>query len=167
MKGIPFVAVLGVALVSAAGGSASAREFAVNGSIHYKVEPTGQVNLAAGRTLVSQRLVGTIKVDDESAPINDSSQECVGAFVIQDGQTIEGHGYCVAHDAGGDTWWLSYAAGPTESAWMVTGGTGKYAGMTGGGNTFYASDAKSITAADGWMQKISGTLNMGTLNVRN
>ena len=88
MKGIPFVAVLGVALVSAAGGSASAREFAVNGSIHYKVEPTGQVNLAAGRTLVSQRLVGTIKVDDESAPINDSSQECVGAFVIQDGQTL-------------------------------------------------------------------------------
>ena len=103
---------------------------------------------------------GTIISDDTAVPFHLATQTCSGTNVLgKQGQPLESHGSCDMVDADGDIWWLSYhnqANG--ENTWQITGGTGKYKGMKGGGTTtplFMSSDGKmlSISYEGKWTMK--------------
>ncbi len=161
MKRISFVLVLGIVSVSLATGMADAKEMKISGSIRYAVTDVDNGLANAGdRQFVSQRLVGKIESDDKAGPLQGSDQVCFGTVVVEKQQLVASHGYCMAVDEDRDAWWLTYSAGPESSQWTVTGGVGKYAGMTGSGTTVYKSDNASMMASQGWAQTFAGTLNL-------
>ena len=52
-----------------------------------------------------------------------------------------------------------------SSKWTAVGGTGKYEGITGSGETFFVADspvAVSAAAPRGWKQQYEGKLNLSS-----
>lgn len=86
-----------------------------------------------------------LKTDDASNPLNGATGPCFGSVEITAGQ-ISGGGHCVYTDKEGDMAVLTWASeqlgegGANMGSWSLIGGSGKYAGATGGG-TFDASAA--------------------------
>ncbi len=65
------------------------------------------------------------------------SQWCTGSTVTETSGQATGAGSCAAIADNGDVLWVWFLnAGPgSEGAWGVIGGTGQYAGASGGGKT--------------------------------
>ncbi len=61
-----------------------------------------------------------------------STIDCILQASI-DGKGISGPGYCVSIDADGDKMSLDFAENNGAGTWKFLGGTGKYTGITGGG----------------------------------
>jgi hypothetical protein len=61
-----------------------------------------------------------------------STMDCILQASI-DGKGISGPGYCVSIDADGDKMSLDFAENNGSGTWKFLGGTGKYTGITGGG----------------------------------
>ena len=92
------------------------------------------VELPDGRTLQRIRASGISLADDPTSPAHLPSQDCFGTVLLaRDGSREAGRGYCEHRDADGDLWWNSWTNGVDEDTWSVLGGTGKFAGMKGGG----------------------------------
>jgi hypothetical protein len=134
-----------------------AAETAVSGSVRYSVKATETQEVSR------QQLSGKIEASDPKSVIHGSQQECFGSFVAKD-QTIIGRGYCDTVDNDGDVWWLTFNAEAGSSKWTIVGGTGKYEGMTGSGETFFpqTSPVKAAAAApkEEWVQEYEGTINL-------
>jgi hypothetical protein len=129
-----------------------AAEIKVSGNVNYEVVYHNQTELADGRVVSRDHLKGMVDDNDDKSPIDHSTHDCFGAIVFSgDGTTIQGgHGYCDGIDKDGDIWWLSWSTNsPTESAWTITGGTGKYAGASGTGKTSFETDKFSVAAESG------------------
>lgn len=136
---------------------ATAAEVKGTGTVTYTVTVVAENNLVNGQKLRQSRMKGLILADQDNMPFNLSPQDCTNAAIIDDkGTMIEAHGTCVAVDVDGDVWWLSYEGDTDGSQWTITGGTGKYAGMTGGGTT----DNLLITADGRFAIAWQGTLQM-------
>lgn len=76
-----------------------------------------------------------LATDTHEGLFHGATQQCL-ATIVSDagGSVVEGHGGCDGIDPDGDVWWLSLsveADGPFR--WTITGGTGKYEGLTGSG----------------------------------
>ncbi len=80
---------------------------------------------------------GTIVSDDTDLPWHLATQTCSGTNILtENGEPVLSRGSCSMIDADGDVWFLSYHNEVAkENTWKITGGTGKYEGMTGGGTT--------------------------------
>jgi hypothetical protein len=73
-----------------------------------------------------------------------------------DGQPTGVAGYCTIIEDNGDVLWVSFLGTPAEGvSWTVMGGTGQWAGATGGGTSEMVSQR-----ADGeaWASKSTGTI---------
>ena len=73
-----------------------------------------------------------------------------------DGQPTGFAGYCTIIEDNGDTLWVSFLGTPAEGiSWTVMGGTGQWAGATGGGTSQMVSQR-----ADGesWTSTSTGTI---------
>jgi hypothetical protein len=153
MKWIVAYSFIAAALTAA---PAQAEDIAVSGSVTYKVTAT------EGKAVSRQHMSGTIAASDESSVINESEQECYGSFKRVDDKVI-GHGFCDTTDADKDVWWLTFEAATDRSEWTVVGGTGKYEGMTGSGETLLTpGDPMAVSAAapTPWTQRYEGTLKL-------
>lgn len=82
------------------------------------------------------RSVGTTFNDKGSGPLHLGPADCAGAFMVIEGSGTN-KGYCAFGDADGDRVFTEFTGtiSPTgaEGTNTLTGGTGKYSGITGSG----------------------------------
>ncbi|WP_417206112.1 hypothetical protein [Antarctobacter sp.] len=97
--------------------------------------------------------------DDPDNPFASASGPCFGAILIDKG-AVSGEGLCHYTDADDEIAVIKWIAkglsaeGRTQGDWMMLGGTGKWAAMTGGG-TFDAGGE-----GDAYTNKIAGEVTM-------
>lgn len=122
---------------------AVAEEVKLSGTILFEVVYHDETELAGGRTLSRDHLTGMIKDKDSGSPIHNLRQDCIGAVIFDaDGtNAVGGQGSCDSVDADGDVWWMTWRINAENmSDWQITGGTGKFAGVSGGGQTTFGVD---------------------------
>jgi hypothetical protein len=122
-----------------AGGSlaqAQAAEIKVGGTVTYAYTSAEESKLPDGSTIGRVHAKGVIVDKDPKSPLNLNAQDCDGFGVITaDGKgPPPGAGSCDAVDKDGDRWAMWWVE-KDGNRWGVTYGTGKFAGMTGGGTT--------------------------------
>ena len=101
-------------------------------TVTYAAEWQEFTEFPGGFTAMRDHLKGVILSEDPMSPIHLNTQDCFGNNILDsEGNFVAFTGHCVAVDAEGDTWVLSYEF----SDWVVIGGTGKFAGMEGRGTT--------------------------------
>ena len=115
--------------------SASAAELAKSGSISWH---TGWKNVgdtlsaAEGHLQGHGSAIGTSFNDTGSGPLHVGPAECVYTFFVMDGGGPS-KGYCAFGDVDGDRIFTDWTGEGDSGTNVITGGTGKYAGITGSG----------------------------------
>jgi hypothetical protein len=143
-------------LAAMAATPALAAETKAGGTATYVTVSSDSQKLADGRTLVTLRQDGVIRDNDPQSPLNLSAHDCMGTIAIAaDGKSSVGGGSCTATDKDGDIWWLWWTSAGATGAWGAFAGTGKYAGISGGGTITYDANLPDRIAVT-----YSGTLTM-------
>ena len=94
------------------------------------------VELSDGRSAVDTTFDGYVITDDENSTFNLVAQDCAGTDLMSaDGALVISSGYCAGRDRDGDMYWFSYWNTPESNKWTLTGGTGKFEGIRGGGTS--------------------------------
>ncbi len=91
-----------------------------------------RIKSANGRIMDQFRDSGIV-LGEAGDPMHESFQTCFGTYATVDKDKERAVGYCDGLDADGDVYWLTWEGGRTEGPWKFVGGTGKFAGLTGGG----------------------------------
>lgn len=114
---------------------------------------TESVALPDGNTLVRTVSHGFTWANDEDVVGGNGSMSCYASLTMNpDGMPVAGSGTCDVLDLEGDTWRLWWD-GAVGGNWGMTVGTGKYAGITGGGTW-----KQQARYADGnWMNEWTGS----------
>jgi hypothetical protein len=108
----------------------------VGGYVAYLTTIQEQSALPAGGSLLRVHQKGIIVDAGPPGPLDHNRQDCDGILVMSaDGKHAPGAGYCDAIDKDGDRWAMWWKTVDDVNTWGVVWGTGKYAGMTGGGGT--------------------------------
>ena len=115
---------------------AVADELAVSGSATYIQNWGETVMLDDGGRLERLHLKTILHDDNADSAINMNTQDCTGTAIYDaDGSFVMNSGHCQATDLDGDHWSMWYHHTPEGNTWGVIGGTGKFAGLAGGGTT--------------------------------
>ncbi len=94
------------------------------------------VELPDGRLAADVTFDGYVITDDENSSFNLVAQDCAGTDLIgADGAVVISSGYCAGRDRDGDMYWFSFWNTPESNKWTLTGGTGKFKGIKGGGTS--------------------------------
>jgi hypothetical protein len=115
-------------------------------------QPVEMPSGAKGRTVMRSHAT-VVQADGEV-----SSQWCTGHQGVDAGGQAGGAGYCTIVSDNGDMLYVSYVLGNGEdqpATWTVMGGTGAYAGATGGGTTSTVSQRGDGRA---WTSSSQGTI---------
>jgi len=121
--------------------TAGAQELPKSGTISWHTGwklDGGAMTVAEGHVEGHGSGVGTSFNDKGSGPLHLGAAECVYTFFVIDGSGTN-TGYCAFGDADGDRIFTSFTGkvglpnGYDEGTNFITGGTGKYAGITGSG----------------------------------
>lgn len=111
-----------------------AAEVKVNGTISYVIVSNQSEKLADGRALLRLHDKGVVNAADQASPFHLLSQDCYETILLDaSGNISHGGGHCVSFDKAGDSYWNWWHFTESGSKWDVYHGTGKFAGMTGGG----------------------------------
>lgn len=136
------LAVSAIVILTVAGGGAGAKEFKSNA--YFAWHATGpSFEIEPGHYYFVGSFAGVLHYDDPNHPLQNASAVCPGWTNIG---VTGGGGYCIDTDADGDKLFLKWECTETltppkgaidagRCATIVTGGTGKYEGATGG-NSF-------------------------------
>ena len=123
----------------------------------YIQETVSKVKLADGRTMERHTLKGFSMADDPKSPFAMINQDCAEAVVISPDGSVSSGGYCNGVDADGHVYWVSSTGDQKGGTWSFTGGTGKFAGIKGGGTFAWStqwSDGKAVSTWEGnWTTK--------------
>lgn len=111
-------------------GAARAQPAESSGTAAYVPMKSQTTELPDGGTITRAQTRGYVMSDDPENPFRDSGQTCMGTSI---GDVT--NGYCDAIDADGDMYWISWHSGPDGDTWRLIGGTGKFAGLSGGGTS--------------------------------
>ena len=110
-------------------------------------------NLGEGHVVLHQQASYTLDFDGDT-PFDGLPGECFGAIDIINGMPT-GEGLCAWDDGAGNamvTDWRVIGMTPERASvgvWAIRGGTGKFAGVTGGGGYVSANDpGKGISTLD-------------------
>ena len=115
---------------------ANAQERPTSGYAVYVPSHADDVTLADGHTLSNSIIRGVLIEDDPESPLHLVSQDCTGTDLLgSDGSPLRSVGSCTGIDADGDLYHVSYLNTTEQRPWRFTGGTGKFAGIEGGGTT--------------------------------
>lgn len=96
-----------------------------------------------GEARIFMDMNATYTMPENGSPTAGAEGKCFGYMDIAMGKGATGNGTCVWTDADGDAWygpWTVVGMTPeraSQGTWYVAGGTGKFAGASGGG-TFSA-----------------------------
>jgi hypothetical protein len=137
MKAKPILVVCGLcalALLSAVEGAWA--EMSGGGHVSFAMESSETFELGNGKSARRSVFSGVVIGNEPDNPFHMGSQDCFGTYVLgDDGQVEVAQGFCDGIDKEGDVWWLWWTEDPTGLKWKLTGGTGKFEGLTGGGET--------------------------------
>lgn len=120
------IAVLGLTLAD----TAQAQPSESSGTAVYVPVDTHTTELSDGGAITRIQTRGYVMSDDPENLFRDSGQTCMGTGI---GDVM--NGYCDGIDGDGDMYWISWHSGPDGESWRLIGGTGKFAGLSGGGMT--------------------------------
>ncbi len=124
-------ALLGLSLAPAL-----ATDVKVSGTIAAITTAQEQAALPNGASLLRVHQKGIIIDEGTPGPLNHNEQNCDGFLILSaDGKHAPGSGYCDYIDKDGDRWAMWWETTDDVNKWGVVWGTGKFAGMTGGGGT--------------------------------
>ena len=113
-----------------------AKEWHDGGTGTYIVTSSNSVAQPNGSTVVFQSFKGVVLSNDSKSILNLTSQSGAGTTVFdKDGNLVESNGYADGVDRDGDVFWIWWKTTPNGGTWGYTGGTGKFAGIKGGGTT--------------------------------
>ena len=102
------------------------------GKAYYGPVSAETSKLPDGRTLTRTVVTGYVYGDGTGNPFDMLQQTCSSTILVAaSGEEIEQFGHCDALDAQQDLFVLSFH----NDDWRIEGGTGKFAGMKGGGKT--------------------------------
>jgi hypothetical protein len=90
---------------------------------------------AKGHSLMTFRNHDMLVTNDPKHILNMAMGECAGTMLTTPDGKMAGAGYCLRRDNDGDTQsidWI-WPKGAERGTWKSTGGTGKFAGLEGGG----------------------------------
>ena len=128
--------VLSLAAAGAISLPAAAAEVAGSGTVTYIFRHLGDRPIAGGNALGQDHLKAIILADDPANPLNMTEHDCLGGSIIgPNGDTGNGAGYCDGIDKDGDVYFIWYRNDGADRRWGFLGGTGKFAGIDGGGTT--------------------------------
>lgn len=124
-----------------------------HGTITYVNQRIGDRPIADGGLLAQNHLRGVVLGEGAGNIFHMTEQDCIGATIVApDVPGGDSAGYCDGIDGDGDVyfvWWRSERGART---WGILGGTGKFAGLTGGGTTTImgvTEDGRVVIAWDG------------------
>jgi len=142
-------------IASASLAQVQAGEIKVSGSATNANTSAEETKLPDGSTMFRFHSKGVLVADDPKSPLHLNTQDCDGMVIVSpDGNSAPGAGSCDSVDKDGDRWWMWWVE-RDGNRWGVVNGSGKFAGMTGGGTTntiLNLSDRQTFT--------YEGTLNM-------
>lgn len=119
--------------------------FATNALAGERIETSGydvltgaivdSTDLGDGHSLLLYKGASVLVTDNATDPFNLTAGYCSGSLEFFADGSMNASGYCSRKDADGDTHSLSWKQGPGEEmgTWEMTSGTGKWAGVKGGG----------------------------------
>lgn len=136
MRFLPSLAVTAALLVLAAPSALQAQDRTVSGTGAYIPVEQTERSMADGRTMVFARFGGYVTTDDPSSPFHMGSQDCAATSLVgADGVLVYSSGHCTSEDVEGDVYWYSFWNDGENAGYTLTDGTGKFAGLSGGGST--------------------------------
>ena len=113
-----------------------AQQRSISGHATYISTGAESIELVEGRTLGKTSSSAVLFEDDPQSPLHLMSQDCSGTNLIgSNGTLIQSVGSCFAVDSDGDIFWISFVNPPEGGTWRYTAGTGKFAGIEGGGTS--------------------------------
>ena len=126
------------------------------GQASYVTVSVEEFELAGGQGAVRVHQKGSVTA--EGTPFHLGNQDCFStAILAAEGPPTVTFGYCDSSDEDGDVWIVSFKNEADEpGTWKLIGGTGKYAGITGGGTStvdMQSSDRMVITWQGKWTLK--------------
>lgn len=125
-----FAPVIAVSMLTLASVQASAADW--SGKAFYRPVSEETVKLSDGRTLVRSVVAGYVYADGAGNPFDMLHQTCSSTTVVAaNGGGMEQFGHCDAMDANQNLFVISFH----DNEWRIEGGTGRFAGMKGGGTT--------------------------------
>jgi hypothetical protein len=153
-RAISLAAVLALGVV----GSVSAQQMSGGGYVALVPKPAVTSETPDGRVLQMVGVDGIVFGDEESNPFGMATQSCSGTVVMAaDGSDLMAKGYCDGVDLEGDVWWISWEETAAGGSWNLLGGTGKFEGVSGGGQTSRVAewpDGRYVVRWDGtWTMK--------------
>lgn len=102
-------------------------------SLHTGWRSVGEVlDVAKGRVQGHGSVVGISFNNAGAGPLHQGPAECVYTFLLSDGNGPV-KGYCAFSDPDGDRIFTDFSGEGGSGTNVIVGGTGKYAGITGGG----------------------------------
>jgi hypothetical protein len=127
---------LAAILVVGVVGSAGAQQMSGGGFVALVPKPAETTETPDGRVLQMVRVDGIVFGDEENNPFGMATQSCAGTVVLStDGSDVMAKGYCDGVDLDGDVWWITWEETLDGGSWNLLGGTGKFEGVSGGGQT--------------------------------
>jgi putative aminopeptidase FrvX len=135
----------------------AATQETANTAYHVQTQQGEEITLPNGTKAMAGIESHATLVEDESGAT--ASQWCSGSgYADANGQPSAAVGYCTIIYDNGDMMWVSYVATESDQPvqWAVLGGTGTYAGTTGGGTSTFVSRRSDGYA---WTTKAAGTIN--------
>jgi len=125
-----FTALLAASVLATISVQAAAGDWA--GKAYYGPVSEETSKLPDGRTLTRTVVTGYVYGDGAGNPFDMLQQTCSSTTVVAaNGKDMEQFGHCDALDAKLDLFVISFH----NDDWRIEGGTGKFAGMKGGGTT--------------------------------
>ena len=133
-------ALLTVAFLNSASAEAS-EEGTASGTASYS-GASKALAMGKERLHIVYEMHGVLAQDSEgNFPASSASTRCVGSFHAIKGAFNNNSGFCVYMDAEGDQWFSTYDSagqiGQGKGTYTIVGGTGKYQGISGGGEFTY------------------------------
>lgn len=119
---------------------------------------TDVMERADGGSVMRLHDASVVMGNNAGNPFHLSSLDCYSTYVLPSGaENGPGAGYCDGIDQDGDVWWITFKGDFAGGMWNISGGTGKFDGMTGGGSYTAAAQmegGRSFTTWDGtWETK--------------
>lgn len=134
-----------------------AAEINVNITAVHVNMPSESEKLSDGRTRMHGHDKAIVVDADPNSPLNMATRDCFGTMIMDaKGNLVDGAGYCETFDKSNDGYWLTWNMAPGGGVkWKAYYGTGKFAGVSGSGDTM-------VTAwyPDRYVIKSTGTLTL-------
>lgn len=130
--------------------SAQSYEGVVGGNA-FVPEVLSQSPLPDGSVLVTVLSRGFTWTNDTDIQAGNGSMDCYGTNVVSaEGEPVSGAGSCTAIDEDGDAW-TAWWTGTAGGEWGFLNGTGKYAGISGGGTWEAAAEYADGKSTNSWI----------------